>query len=189
MKTIKAGEVAGGDFLLDVRTRGEFGREHIEGSRCDPLQDLDAGAWAAKLDVSRRCVVVCQGGIRAGQAAEMLEAAGAKNLVVLERGINGWKAAGRPCVRGGRRVLPLDCQVRIASGLIVVVGVVLGALGIPAGYLAAGLMGAGLICAGITNWCGLAILVGKMPWNEPDTAATCCNGGNKTTSCCGKEDG
>jgi rhodanese-related sulfurtransferase len=188
MKTIKAEEVTGGDLLLDVRTPGEFGYEHIEGSLCDPLQGLDAAAWAAKLDGSRRCVVVCQGGIRAKQAAERLEAAGAKNLVILERGVNGWKAAGKPCQQGERGGLPLDRQVRIASGLIVVTGVVLGALANPAWYALAGFMGAGLIFAGMTNWCGLAILVCKMPWNESGANATCCASENKSKSCCGGGD-
>jgi len=188
MKTIKADEVTGGDLLLDVRTHGEFGYESIEGSQCDPLQGLDAAAWAAKLDGSRRCVVVCQGGVRASQAAEKLEAAGAKNIAVLECGINGWKSAGKPCLRGKRWVLPLDRQVRIAMGLLVVAGVGFGALVNPAWYALAGFVGAGMIFAGITNFCPLAILVGRMPWNEPDagTGATCCSGGSKT--CCGAED-
>ncbi len=188
MKTIKANEVSGGDFLLDVRTPGEFNYEHIEGSECDPLQDLDAGAWAKRLDGSRRCVVVCQAGIRAKKAAEKLVAAGVTNLVVLDGGVNGWKGAGRTCLRGERRVLPLDRQVRIASGLIVVTGVVLGALVNQAWYGLAGFMGAGLVFAGITNWCGLATLVGKMPWNEAGAGAgatcsaeggSCCEGKNK----------
>lgn len=188
MKTIKAEEVTGGDLLLDVRTAGEFGYEFIAGSQCDPLQGLDAAAWAAKLDGSRRCVVVCQGGIRAQAAAAKLEAAGAKNLVILERGINGWKASGKPCQRGERRVLPLERQVRIASGLIVLTGVVLGTVVSPAWYALAGFMGAGLIFAGITNWCGLAILVCKMPWNESGTNASCCSGESKSGTCCGGGD-
>lgn len=182
MKTIKAEEVRAGDLLLDVRTPGEFEYEYIEGSQCDPLQGIDARAWASKLDGARRCVVVCQAGMRARQAADKLEASGAKNLVVLEGGINGWKAAGKPCLRGEKRVLPLDRQVRIASGLVVLTGVVLGAMVNSAWYALAGFMGAGLIFAGMTNWCGLAILVGKMPWNEPgagSNASCCCVEENK----------
>ncbi len=182
MKTIKAGEVVAGDLLLDVRTRGEFGYEYIEGSECDPLGEFDAGVWAAKLDGSRRCVVVCQGGIRAKQAAARLEASGAKNVVILDGGVNGWKAAGRGCLRGERRVLPLDRQVRIASGLVVLAGVILGSAVNPLWYGLAGFMGAGLVFAGITNWCGLAILVGKMPWN--DGGGSCCS---EKSSCCGGE--
>lgn len=184
MKTITAGEVVGGDLLLDVRTRGEFAYEFIEGSECDPLSGFDAGAWAAKLDGSRRCVVVCQGGIRAKQAAGQLEAAGAKNVVVLEGGVNAWKAAGKECRRGERRVLPLDRQVRIATGMIVVAGVVLGAAVNPLWYLLAGGMGAGMIFAGVTNWCGLAIVVSKMPWNEGGTKTSC---STEKVSCCGGE--
>lgn len=179
MNIIKAEEVKCGDLLLDVRTSGEFGYEYIEGSQCDPLQGLDAREWAGKLDGARRCVVVCQAGMRARQAAEKLESAGAKNLVVLEGGINGWKAAGKTCLRGEKRVLPLDRQVRIASGLVVLTGILLGAVTNPAWYALAGFMGAGLVFAGITNWCGLAILVGKMPWNE--------TGAGANASCCMKE--
>lgn len=183
MKTIKAGEVKNGDLLLDVRSRGEFASEYIEGSECDPLQSLDAGAWAAKLDGTRRCVVVCQGGIRAKQAAEKLEAAGVKNLVVLEGGVNAWKSAGKPCLRGERCVLPLDRQMRIIMGVLVLTGVILGAVLNPAWYVLAGFIGAGMIFAGITDICPLAMVVARMPWNN--TGASCCAGGNKQTTCCG----
>ena len=180
MRTIVSGEVAGGDILLDVRTPREFAYEYIEGSECDPLQALDAKAWAAKLDGSRRCVIVCQGGIRAKQAAEQLEAAGAKNVVVLEGGVNAWKAAGKPCLRGKRRVLPLDRQVRIAMGLLILTGVTLGFLVNAAWFFLAGFVGCGLIVAGLTDFCPLALLVAKMPWNS-----CCTSGGNSPTTCCG----
>ncbi len=183
MKTIKAGEVKNGDFLLDVRSRGEFASEHIEGSECDPLQELNAGAWAAKLDGSRRCVVVCQGGIRAKQAAEKLEAAGVKNLVVLEGGVNAWKASGKPCQRGERCVLPLDRQMRIVMGLLVLAGVILGTVLNPAWYVLAGFVGAGMIFAGITDICPLAMVVARMPWNT--SGAPCCPGSSKHVTCCG----
>ncbi len=183
MKTIKAEEVKSGDFLLDVRTRGEFATEHIEGSECDPLQELNAGTWAAKLDGNRRCVVVCQGGIRAKQAAEKLEAAGVGNLVVLEGGVNAWKAAGKPCLRGERCVLPLDRQMRIVMGALVLMGVILGATLNPIWYALAGFVGVGMIFAGITDICPLAMVVARMPWNN--TGAPCCKGSGKQTVCCG----
>jgi rhodanese-related sulfurtransferase len=187
MKMITAGEIVGGDLLLDVRSAGEFGYEHIEGSQCDPLDVLDAGAWAAKLDGSRRCVVVCQAGMRAKRAAERLEAAGAKNVVVLEGGVNGWKAAGKPCLRGERRVLPLDRQVRIVIGLMILAGVGLGATVGSAWYALAAFAGAGMVFAGITDICPLATLVGKMPWNAPGTGAgaTCCAGKSESSCCAG----
>lgn len=174
-----------GDLLLDVRTAGEFGYEHIEGSQCDPLDGLDAGAWGAKLDGSRRCVVLCQGGVRAQQAAQRLEAAGAKNLVVLEQGVNGWKAAGKPCLRGERRVLPLDRQVRITIGLMVLAGVWLGATVGPAWYALAAFAGAGMVFAGVTDLCPLAALVRKMPWNGPGAGASCCAGKAQSACCAG----
>ncbi len=187
MNTIHANEVTSGDLLLDVRTPGEFDFEYIRGSLCDPLQGLDAKAWAAKLDGARRCVVVCQGGTRAKQAAEQLESAGAKNIVVLEGGVNAWKSAGKPCLRGERRVLPLDRQVRITIGLMVLAGTGLGAFVAPAWYGLAAFAGAGLVFAGITDLCPLAILVGKMPWNAPGTGAnaTCSVDAGGKSSCCG----
>jgi hypothetical protein len=56
-------------------------------------------------------------------------------------------------------------QVQIAAGSLVVAGTLLGAFVHPAWLVLSGFVGAGLVFAGITNTCGLALLLARMPWN------------------------
>jgi len=151
---------------LDVRTPGEFESEHLADSRLETLGNWDAAELARDLKGKGRCVIICHGGTRAKKAAEQLESAGLPDVQVLEGGITAWKAAGLPYIKGEREVLPLDRQVRIVVGAVVLGGVLAGHFGHPIGYAIAGFMGAGLMFAGITGWCGLAFVIGKMPWNE-----------------------
>jgi hypothetical protein len=76
-----------------------------------------------------------------------------------------WEAAGQPVVRE-RRTVPLERQVRIAAGLMVLFGVILGALVHPAFYGLSFVVGAGLVFAGITDWCGMGLLLARAPWNR-----------------------
>lgn len=168
-------EVKGRVVLVDVRGPGEYAGEHIEGSRLEPLPTLDAPGLAREW-AGQRCVVVCQGGIRARKAAEQLQAAGLRDLEVLEGGVNAWKAAGYPVVQGERKVLPLDRQMRILIGSLVVAGVVLGVWVNPLWLGLAGFMGFGLIFAGLTDLCPLASLMARMPWNAGGCSK--CGGGN-----------
>ena len=46
------------------------------------------------------------------------------------------------------------------------VGVGVGAFVHPAGYGVAAFVGAGLTFAGLTNFCGMALVLGRCPWNR-----------------------
>ena len=41
-------------------------------------------------------------------------------------------------------------------------------------------VGAGLVFAGVTNWCGMGMLISRMPWNNPK--GDCAAGGAATCS-------
>jgi hypothetical protein len=74
--------------------------------------------------------------------------------------------AGLPVNRGESKVLPLMRQVQIAVGLVSAVGAAL-ALGVDPRFAIVPLvMGCGLLFAGVTGFCGLALLLAKMPWNK-----------------------
>lgn len=164
--SVKPGEF--GQFerimLLDVRTPMEFAGESIEGSLLIPLHALEAKETASHL-ANTSCVIICKSGGRARKAAEQLKAAGAESLYVLEGGIDAWKAAGLP-VKQGRKVLSLERQVRIGAGTLVLTGAILGLLVNPAWIFLSALVGAGLIFAGITDFCGMGLLLARMPWNQ-----------------------
>jgi hypothetical protein len=55
----------------------------------------------------------------------------------------------------------------------VLTGTVLGFLVHPAFFGLAAFVGVGLTFAGLTDWCGMAMLLARMPWNQ--RAATCTN--------------
>lgn len=147
--------------LVDVRTPAEHAEIHIEGSQLMPLDRLDPGA----LKGSAPCVLVCRSGKRAEQACQKLSAAGCENLTILEGGVLAWDQAGLPVVRG-RKAISLERQVRIAAGLMVLIGVILGTWVHPGFYGLSAFVGAGLTFAGITDWCGMAMLLAKAPWNQ-----------------------
>ena len=77
-----------------------------------------------------------------------------------------WAEAGLPVIRGTSEVISLERQVRIAAGSIVLTGALLAQSVNPAFIWLSGLVGVGLAFAGITGWCGMGLLIAKLPWNQ-----------------------
>jgi hypothetical protein len=71
-----------------------------------------------------------------------------------------------PVERSGRKVVSLERQVRIAAGTIVLVGVILAAFVNPAFVWLSGFVGAGLVFSGVTNFCGMGLVLARAPWNR-----------------------
>ncbi len=163
--------------LIDVRTPVEHDEMHIAGSVLMPLDRLDPAAAKAASSGAENCVLICHGGKRAEQAFQKLQAAGCENLTVLEGGVSAWKSAGLPLEHSSRRHLPLMRQVQLIIGVLALTGSIL-ALTVNKNFaIIPALLGAGLTMAGVTGWCGLAILLSKMPWNQVECS------GRKVTSC------
>lgn len=159
--------------LLDVRTPAEFREVHVAGARNVPLDQLDPAAVARdRAGSAGPLYVVCRSGSRGKQACEKLLAAGVANVVNVEGGTLACVEAGLPVVRG-KKAVSLERQVRIAAGSLVVLGSALGAFVDPAFLGLAAFVGAGLVFAGVTDTCGMALLLARMPWNRVTPAATC----------------
>lgn len=167
IETVKAGDAdrQKGMLFLDVRTPAEFEEAHIDGSALHPLTSLDAGKVKAMAEGKEGCLVVCRSGNRARQAAEKLAAAGVSRVCVLDGGVLAWEAAGMPLKRGAK-TMSLERQVRIAAGALVFTGAVLGYFVNPSWIALSGFVGAGLVFAGITDTCGMGMLIARMPWNN-----------------------
>lgn len=162
--------------LLDVRTPGEFNTAHIPGANLQPLDQLDCPAILKA--VNTPIYVVCQSGARARKAAAQLSAAGCKDHVLVEGGTQAWIDAGFPVVRGQSNVLPLDRQLQLTIGTMVLTGVLLGHFVNHNWIWLAGFAGAGLTMAGITGLCPMRSFLAKMPWNQNKTQqASCCSMG------------
>jgi rhodanese-related sulfurtransferase len=161
--------------LIDVRTPVEYAEIHVEGARSVPLDTLEPHTFAAP-QADRNgdpLYVICRTGSRAAKAYEKLQSAGVENVISVEGGTLQWERAGLPVVRG-RKVISLERQVRIAAGLLVVLGVLLGWLVHPAFLALSAFVGAGLVFAGMTDTCGMGLMLAKMPWNRVDSAGPSC---------------
>lgn len=154
--------------LLDVRTPGEYEGLHIRGAYNVPLDALGEHAREIRA-VEEPVVLVCQSGARARRAREALKEAGMPNLHLLEGGVNGWVSSGRPVERGPGRI-SLERQVRIAAGALAGVGGVLALAVSPRFGVLPAFVGGGLVFAGVTDTCGMAALLSKLPYNR---AASC----------------
>lgn len=158
--------------LIDVRTPVEFAEVHVARARNEPLDRLDPAALVASGIVSKEQPVylICRTGSRAEKAAEAFAKAGFDNVVVVAGGTLGWIEAGLPVERGTVKVISLERQVRIAAGSLVFLGVVLGWRVHPGFYGLSGFVGAGLVFAGITDFCGMGLLIARAPWNKLKTS-------------------
>ncbi len=152
-----------GLLLLDVRSPIEFESERIEGALNVPLEALDA--HRDEIAEGADLVVVCRTGVRATIAAESLARSGLQARV-LDGGMQAWRRARLP-LREGRKRLPVDRQVQLIAGVMVLTGVGLGLLVSPWFLALAAFFGAGLTFAGATGTCGLGLLLMKLPWNAP----------------------
>jgi rhodanese-related sulfurtransferase len=153
--------------VIDVRTPAEFREVHVEGARLAPLDRLNPKAVMAGLNGSDAgpLYVMCRSGNRARQACERFAAAGLEHAVCVEGGVLAWEKAGLPVTRG-KKAVSLERQVRIAAGSLVLLGAALGWLVHPAFVGLSAFVGAGLIFAGVTDTCGMGMLLARMPWNQ-----------------------
>jgi len=159
--------------LIDVRSPAEYAAVHADGARLVPLDRLDPAsvASAAGGRAGEPLYVLCQSGGRAAKACERFQAAGFPHVFCVDGGTDAWERAGLPVVRGSKRVISLERQVRMAAGSLVLAGVLLGWQVHAAFYALAAVIGAGLVFAGATDWCGMGMLLARMPWNKSAACA------------------
>jgi rhodanese-related sulfurtransferase len=149
--------------LIDVRTPAEFGGLHAKGAVNYPMESLKLESIPFSKD--EEIHLICQSGGRSIKVSQKLDAFGFSKIVNVEGGTSAWQLAGLPVVEG-RKVMSLERQVRIAAGSLVVIGAVVGQFVHPSGYGLSAFIGAGLIFAGVTDTCGMGMMIAKMPWNR-----------------------
>lgn len=155
----------GGTVIVDVREPFEHAEERINGAEPMPLSRFDAEALRAR-HPDARLVFQCRSGKRSADAAHRFARPG-ETVFHLEGGIEAWKAAGQPTERPARAPrVPVMRQVQITAGSLVAIGVLLGVTVSPWFLALPAFVGCGLVFAGATGWCGMAMLLGRMPWNR-----------------------
>jgi rhodanese-related sulfurtransferase len=163
--------------LIDVRTPAEYREVHLEIARNVPLDRLDPAAlMRARNGAGEPLYVICQSGGRGRQACEKFLKAGFTNVVNIEGGTTACVQVGLPVVHD-KKAISLERQVRITAGSLVLVGILLGWLLHPAFIGLSVFVGAGLVFAGITDTCGMGMILARMPWNQRNLSATSCSSG------------
>jgi rhodanese-related sulfurtransferase len=153
--------------VLDVRTPLEFAEVHVSQAHNVPLDQLDPQSLLRTEQFSKGqpIYLLCRSGGRASKAAEKFNKVGCDDAVVVEGGTLAWIDAGLPVVRGTVKVISLERQVRIVAGSLVLTGVLLAIFVHPYFVGLSAFVGCGLIFAGITDWCGMGLLLAKLSWN------------------------
>jgi glyoxylase-like metal-dependent hydrolase (beta-lactamase superfamily II)/rhodanese-related sulfurtransferase len=158
-------------LVVDVRLPAEYRAVHLEPSVLVPLDELPRRR--RELPRERELVLLCRTGARARLAAADLEAFRTR---VLDGGLVAWQEAGYPVVEGKAHI-SLERQVRILAGALAATGGALGVLVSPWFGLLPAFIGTGLVYAGITDRCGMAMMLGKLPYNrggrDESAAGTC----------------
>ena len=156
---------AGGGFIVDVREPDEHRREHVAGTTLYPDSAITRMA-EFPAQTGRQTLVLCRSGNRATQIATALRNLGRTDVAVIEGGLVAWQQAGLPVVRDAKAPLPIVRQVMIAAGLMQLAFTALAATVSPWFLAGTGFVGLGLTIAGITGFCPMATVLGKMPWNR-----------------------
>jgi len=150
--------------VIDVRTPVEFAEVHVPQARSIPLDELKLGSLQLQKD--RPVYLLCRSGQRATKAAEKFAKEGFSQPIVVEGGTLAWIKANLPVERSAVKVVSLERQVRIAAGALVFTGVLLARFVNFDFIWLSGFVGAGLVFAGITDFCGMGLLLAKLPWNK-----------------------
>lgn len=152
--------IAEGATLVDIRGADEHARARIAGARNIPLAQLE--------QVQGHPAVIwhCKSGMRTSANAAALADASACEAYLLEGGLDAWRAAGLPVIESAGAPMEIMRQVQITAGSLVLLGVVLSLTLAPAFIALSAFVGAGLVFAGVSGWCGMARLLGAMPWNR-----------------------
>lgn len=157
-RKLEAGEIR----LVDIREPDEVESLRIEGAEIAPLSVI---RWQDFRPVTDQPVVfTCNSGRRTKNNSDLLEQLAAGEAWQMEGGATAWNKAGLPVVHS-RRSLPMFRQIQIGAGGMVLLGLALGLVW-PRWLWLSAFVGAGLVFAGVTGFCGLGLLLARMPWNK-----------------------
>ncbi|MDI3422049.1 rhodanese-like domain-containing protein [Streptomyces luteolus] len=159
--------------VIDVRTPGEYAGGHLPGALNIPLDHLQRALPDIRRAADRGDVlVVCASGARSENARRVLAESGIDTLT-LSGGTGAWSADGHELHRprgAQRKVWGMERQVRFTAGTVVLLGLLLGFLVHPAFQLLSAGIAAGLVFSALTDTCGMAVLLARLPHNRPRAA-------------------
>ena len=159
------------EVIIDVRERDEYAIEHVEHSINVPLSVFAMVAPGVLNQLQdRKIMFMCFSGIRANQAKSLASEMGfdaEHEYSSYDGGLKQWKSKGKNVIAGNSdAALPLQRQVQLIIGALVMIFGGLGMWYDPWFSVAAAATGLGLFLAGATGYCLMAQIVSMMPWNK-----------------------
>lgn len=163
--TLKQWLKNGEAIVIDVREPVEHAAKNIPEARLCPLGELDKKH--PKFPKNKKIVMHCKSGMRGGLACQkLLEIYPELDIYNLQGGIEAWEIVGFKINKSKGWSLPLDQQVQLTLGILLITGSVLAYYLNPLFTILTGFLGCGLTFAGLSGTCGMAKLMAKMPWNK-----------------------
>jgi rhodanese-related sulfurtransferase len=159
-EVLENGEV----HLVDVREQVEFAGGRVAGASLLPLAELEARH--SELDHTKPIYVMCRAGRRSAEAQRKLHDLGFTNVINVAGGFEAWKKEKLPFERDEHAPWSIERQVRFTAGMLVLIGVLLSLFVHPYLIVLSGLIGFGLALTAAIDWCGMGLLIAKMPWNR-----------------------
>ncbi|MFK0046277.1 rhodanese-like domain-containing protein [Streptomyces sp. NPDC090741] len=155
--------------FVDVRTPAEFASGHLPEAVNIPLDRIGRALPDLRQAAEHRpLLVVCASGARAQNAVATLASHGV-DASSLAGGTTAWAAEGHRLAHPEgrpRAVWAMERQVRFTAGSVVLLGLVLGLLVHPAFRLLSAGIAAGLVFSALSNTCGMAVVLGRLPYNQ-----------------------
>lgn len=152
------------DFI-NVCTPTEYREKHIPGVRSVPLDEI--ALHLNEFKNKNTIYIHCRSGRRGRTAIEKLQSLGVKaELINVSGGILAWDEAGFGTNSLSKDHMPLMQQVMLTAGLLVLLSHLLSYTAHPHALYLSLFVGLGLTFSGLTGWCGMALILSKMPWNK-----------------------
>lgn len=175
-------------LIVDVRTPMEYSEKRLATPTVlAPVTELDPFQVALRSGAlpDTPIYTLCASGRRAQTAAAKFSEAGFSSVAYIEGGLAACQEAGLPTVgqalpKTGETSPSLDRQVRLAAGALTALFVLLGIFVHWAFLFGALFVGAGQVFSGLTNWCGMALLLMRAPWNKKGCGGSCAIGAGKS---------
>jgi rhodanese-related sulfurtransferase len=157
-------------LLIDVRTDQEFQQEHIPYALSIPLEQLEQVLDSLSLRKGQLLLFHCQKGKRGEMACDITlnKFADKFTIVNVEGGFEAWQTAKLPIVKANQTgpKISIAKQLQLLFSTTILVMLLLNFMGYSSALIVVAIIALMMLISNLTGFCGLAILLRKMPWNQ-----------------------
>lgn len=147
-------------ILIDVREAWELNQARLSESHWNPTSGFDV--TLVPREAGMAVVFHCAVGVRSRRAAQQYAQLHDEDAFNLAGGLNAWEAEGLPVQRASKQRLPLQQQVIVLVGLIMLLLAVL-TLFVDSRFAWGVLvLGVNQVLVGFTGMCWMSIILGKL---------------------------